>query len=798
MVRGVKCGSCAALLLSLVAPLSSGSVLEFPLDVIVFDKPYEITAYLDDENETYWALSGDELIEVLAQSLDSTRLESLRSQFADSEITNKQLTALGWQVQYLPDELRIIIAIPVEEKQIIDLPMTMRGSHVPPQGIEHVTPNLFSGVINTSLSHSRNLVDTEYQSTLMTLKGAIALGDFTLEDQHSYSYRHWDGQGQWYRNQTRLTYDLPDDFGLFQLGDYQTQTSISTLPGGDLFGLSYSYQPRYLNSFNRPNSVPLTLESASLVTVRINGEDYRVLRLAAGQYNIRDLPLEQGVNEVEVVYVDQSGVEQRRFFNVVDSPDLILQGDLETQWVVGVVQDYDDDGFKYLDRDKPGAQAIMSYGVTDWWTSAPQVEWREERKKFMLSNNFALSDYFISIDGYYLEESDVYSHQGNISFYADTLLADSLESVNVNYELNDSSAAEHLTHTVSLSSGVRTPLQNGYLSFVLSNAFENSESVKQTASINTSYRWFDRLSTSLNFRWERAYGEDNHSVYFSMSLPLNWNNVSVYSRSSYDTRTDVNKNELTASQFQTDYYWRTSARFNDTDYEGFDGYGKIYGDRVDWNARYSTSNENTDSKNRTLTVGAETAVAWAGSEVVWTSPVSGSFTIVSLPEEFQDTYALKTDRYGRMKIVPKEEGEGSYKLVEGANRSYKTINVDGSELDFNEELMVSKFASISHRRSGTAYELSISRGYFVSGQFYDRNEQPIVDLVGEFQKENSSQTYPFFTGEDGSFELDILPPGHYRVYFYDGAAQEMIVQVREDQVVDGTFIDLGPLQVNTN
>ncbi|MDP5253141.1 MULTISPECIES: hypothetical protein [unclassified Vibrio] len=786
------------LLTTLILPASIfAAEMEFPLDLLLFEKKHEVTAYLDDEDENYWALSGNELLSLLEGQLDSERLDTLRQQIQGQKVSQTHFEQFGWTSHYSLDELLITLSLPVTERKVIDLAMTRSLSRTPSNDYQHIQPDFVSGIINTSWYHNQNLKNTEYSSSSATIEAAIAIGDVTFEDRHTYSYAHHAGEGQWQRNIMRMMYDLPNDWGYLQLGDYYTETDINTLSGGDLFGLSYSFQPDYLSWGVRPNSVPLRLENAALVTININGEQYRVLRLAAGQYNLRDLPLEQGINEVEVVYRDRSGNEQRRFFNLIDSPQLLLNGDIETQWVVGVEQDYDEDGIKTLEEDKVGAHAVISYGLTDWWTLSPLVEWQEEEQKYQLRNNFAIGDNFLSLSGYHQTSDSSKVNQGTLQFYAPTFFYDRFNNFSLFYTLTDSTSYQGLNHTVSLSSGINTPLDNGYFSYTLSNTFNAGERVSQSASINSSYRWFNRYTTSLNLRWQEYYNQSETSVYFSFSLPLNWNNISIYARSSYNSQDEEYNNEISASQYKTDYYWRTSAAFVDSDYEGFDGYAKLYGDRVDWSASLYSSNEHTDYSSRSMTLGAQTGLVWAGSDFQWTSPVNNSFTIVSLPEKLEDKYALEKDVYGRMKIIPKEQGGQSSQILDIADRSYRNIRVDGSELDFNEELVSGQLAALSKRRTGSSYEIDITKGYFVTGNFHNQNNQPVEDLVGEFQRANSSQTYPFFTGADGGFELDVLPPGDYRIYFYDGKAEEMYVSIKEAHVIEDTFIELGQLNIRT-
>jgi len=41
------------------------------------------------------------------------------------------------------------------------------------------------------------------------------------------------------------------------------------------------------------------------------------------------------------------------------------------------------------------------------------------------------------------------------------------------------------------------------------------------------------------------------------------------------------------------------------------------------------------------------------------------------------------------------------------------------------------------------------------------------EVVGEFIEKNTAKNYPFFTDNEGSFELDMVPNGEYRIRLFD-------------------------------
>ena len=782
-----------------IAFTTTAEVMQIPIDVDVVSQRVEITGYLDDEKEQYWALEGNELLTILTQSIDADRLDTLRSALQNRKVTRNDFQQLGWDTLYKPEDLLIAISVPVADRKLIEIPLQGGGNRTPPSGIPHVEPVFFSGVLNTYWSHSHNLVNTDFSASQVALRATAAVGHVTFEDGHTYYYNHFTDQGSWLRDRTRIMGNLRNNAGFLQLGDYQIETNITRLPSGELFGLSYSYQPQYLRDTTNPNTVPISLESTSLIKIRINGEEYRTLRLAAGQYNLKDLPLEQGVNEVEVSYIDQSGIEQKRFFNLVDHPQMLLEGDIETQLIYGAKQIYENNGDKSIDSSDMNAQGVLSYGLAPWWTLSSALELEKDEQRYSLNQSFAIGDLFLTLNGQLNKFLDSRSYNAQSQLFIDELFDSALSNVSFSYGVDQSTSSDPLLHKIYFSSGVTTPLTNGYLSFNLEHQFDKNRTVRQSASINTSYRISERISTSLNLRWQKNANNIDRSLYLSFSIPLRWNNVSVSGKTSYDSRRDEYQSEVSASQYQPDYYWRASTKYRDTTYDGFDGYGKWYGDKVVLNARYSSRNESQPVSDRIMTVGADTALAWAGSNVILTSPVTSSFTIVSLPDEYQEKYQLSYDKYQRIYIAEAADNSGqSQLLVPVTNEGFRTIKVTGDSLEFNEELKQGEFVAFGGLHSGSSHQLVINKGYFVSGYFYNQNHSPMVDIVGEFQNKTSNQTYPFFTDDEGNFELDVLPEGDYRVHFYDNAAAPLDIKISGQQAFEELFVDLGQIQIVAN
>lgn len=771
--------------------------IPMPIDVDLPTKRVQITAYLSNENISDWQLDSGEFVDKVSPLVLDSIKTKLVKEFMDTRIVASDLKKLGWSANFDEDMLIITIDIPAEQLEEIDIPFGGYSSKKAyAKNVRMIEPSPVSGVFNFYYTHTHNLDDTSQYSDSLALRTGIALGPLTLEDGHTFSRNSMTEEMRIQRDASRLMYDLPNNYGFIQVGDYYSDTQIQQLNPGDIFGLSYSYQPQYLRDYYRPNSVPIVLESTSIVTIKINGEDFRRIRLAPGQYNLRDLPIDNGVNEVEVSYIDQGGSEVVKYYNLVNVPEILLAGSLETQWTAGYVQYYNDEGVKELNDEVPAAQMVLSYGLTSWWTISPKVEWQQDVQDYNLLHNFAVGDNFFTLETglKQTQESDFY--KGKVSYYLPETAWGALNNTNISYEYSyqEPIIGYQTQQYIRFSTGLNLPMKNGYMSFNGYSRFDDNVNVENSLALNTSYRLWDYLSLGLNLRWKETNGDSEESFAISANIPISLFDQRFSVSSRYDSNKEHSENALSFYHYGLDQSWRGTVNLRDQEYDGADFYYKKYGDYLNGNIRLSSNNEiDTENRTRVGSVGLETGIAFSGTNVAWTSPVSSGFSIVTLDDK-DDDYRLVKNDYGRVSIVPKAQGGSKSLVTEVSNRRERLIEVNTRELAFDKELEFSQFVVKGGLRRGSSVNLEMIKGLLVSGQL-EVQGKPLVDVVGEFVSEDGSRSFPFYTGMQGEFELDMIPKGQYELSFYDEQYQSQTVYIDDAQSVDGMFVQLEPLTV---
>lgn len=175
------------------------------------------------------------------------------------------------------------------------------------------------------------------------------------------SYAHQNG---FKRRGTRLVKDFTDDNTRIIAGDV-TYSGPALQRGGDFLGIALQHDTKTLGHNGQGSTVStLELDSPADVDVFINGQQTQRLRLRTGTYNLRNLPLGAGTNDIELVVTSTDG--QRRTVRVsAVSTDRLLPTDV-TEWsLAGGYASYQADGQRSYLTDQPGGSTYLRYGITN-------------------------------------------------------------------------------------------------------------------------------------------------------------------------------------------------------------------------------------------------------------------------------------------------------------------------------------------------------------------------------------------------------------------------------------------------
>lgn len=115
------------------------------------------------------------------------------------------------------------------------------------------------------------------------------------------------------------------------------------------------------------------LERPSNVDVQVNGVTLRRLRLDPGDYNLKDLPISTGLNDVALLIEDDTGNRQQLEFSLFLDNDLIAPGLSEWGFAAGAPSRFED-GEPDYDTDDLYATGYYRRGLTEAVTSEAHLQ----------------------------------------------------------------------------------------------------------------------------------------------------------------------------------------------------------------------------------------------------------------------------------------------------------------------------------------------------------------------------------------------------------------------------------------
>ena len=262
-----------------------------------------------------------------AQAELAARLEGVES-FAPEEINTT-----GIRLEYDPDQLAVLVLRIDPTKRSVE--SLFQGGRPDDPG---VAPEDFSAYLNTNMLVQRRNSTGEVGTPSLYLNGAMRFRNLVFETDVQGREDLLTGDYEVDRRYARFVYDQPEAFRRWYLGDLDPETR-GRQGYVQMGGVGVARQRQRFESFR--NNVlaggrQLVLQEASTVRVLRNGVFVREFRLDPGQYDLSNLPLETGSNDVQLEIQNESGrMETVSYSAYLDAIDL-EPGDYEYGAYLGV------------------------------------------------------------------------------------------------------------------------------------------------------------------------------------------------------------------------------------------------------------------------------------------------------------------------------------------------------------------------------------------------------------------------------------------------------------------------------
>ncbi len=353
----------------------------------------EVTTQVKPDDTLLLSLS--ELRERLQSSIGAEArrsLERLASHRAFAQL--EEIRSAGVAISFDTGLQELRLDLPVELRPTGEISIAHNAARAP--NAQYAPPAVMSGYINvfagldyawgtegaggwlsgsSSVGHRYGLESAARLYGIVMENRALYEGDVDVNICPTGARCIFQHQPGFKRQTSRLLYDLPDQHMRLTFGD----ADPLALPGQrsiEMLGISLEKSAHKLapgEVASQTGRTALRIERPSVVDVLVNGVMVQQLRLRPGSYNIRDLPLATGANEIRLDIVDDTGARRSQTFTTFGATNLLKPG--ASEWAITAgAPSYLRDSERAYDLNERMASGYLRYGIHDTLTGEAHVQ----------------------------------------------------------------------------------------------------------------------------------------------------------------------------------------------------------------------------------------------------------------------------------------------------------------------------------------------------------------------------------------------------------------------------------------
>ncbi len=759
------------------------------------------------------SLSKERLLEIAKPLLREKTLELIKNapDTGGGYVTVAALNAAGLNVRFDPGLVELQIEPTIEQRATGKVSGRTARSDVKSENL--AKPALFAAYVNTRLG--MDYATQSFFGPEGTLNGRAGFdGAMRWKEVVFESAATLDSTGGMTRGGSRFIYDRPDDVLRFSAGDV-TPPKANFQGGSDLLGLTVekTYQKLQPGADTHPTgSHSFRLERQSDVDVIVNGYVAQRLHLRPGDYDVADLPLTAGANDITLEITDDLGAKRKLQFSVFSGRSLLAPGisewavtggitstmsttppsaanlysnfqyNLDTPTITGfyrrgVTADMTAEGHMQADPNSVMAGGGTSFQTKfGFWDLDGAVSYLAERApgfstrvNYDLSNikgkngvkrSFRASAEYRSLDfsTINVKETSNPTALNLISAYSQDLPWQLTGALSANYALARGSSADKIGLDASLSRSFGNDISTG-----LSLGFDHSFDGQITGNANV-FKAMIRAGYRLD---ERSSIETSHDVQNGVSQ-LNYRHQEGSGIGSWNAQASL-ENKLPAGA-------------DSLDHVGLNASGSYTANRADLGLSHHTglAGLNTAAIDQRTSFTAGSSFAFADGAYAMGRPISNGFAIVDTHHSLTDS----TVNIGGSKDSKRASSDflGPALISDVSPYSSTRISYDVDNIPTGYDLGTSAFDLFAPYKAG--YRLTIGSDYTVTafGTLVDSEGQPVTLITGTaFEEGNPNERkVTVFTNRAGRFNAQGLRPGHWIVEMATEPVTRYIVDIPKD------------------
>ncbi len=733
----------------------------------------------------------------LYQSLKNILLDQELKRIADTKKEYLTPEDLSFQLNYSEKDLMVFLEAP--EALIRPRPQLFSEGMIPYFSKEAKLPAPFSGVVNVKADqtfyHQNNFSDFLNAN----INSFFNFKETSLENNLQYSSDR--SVNKWYRNSTTIVKDDEQNATRYSLGDTQSQIS-GYLVSEPILGLSvakdYSITPYRTNTTGVGQEY--SVETRSIVRYFVNNNLLKTEFLSPGKYQLKDLPLNNGVNKIIIEVEDEFG--NKKYFNFKQSysNELLKKNEVKFDFSAGrpsIDQNYQkkyDDNF-YL-------SGFFKRGWTDVYTSGTFASFYKKFNLFGFENllstsvgNFGLNLGRSAHDNY---DGLAYNMNYGLNFYSQTLKKH--QNLNLRLEKRDRYFSEGKIFSMgrfkyNANSNYSIPLTDWTslgMGLNYSRPFDLNYAEKYGYDLSINNRILN--STSLTFYFSNTRDEyKKKSQLFYIYLNYIFESGSSYASSYYDSSSKTKRLSVFHDANRAIDNIKISSQVEDSKYVKNGEVDFVYSSKYsDFGIRENVIKNKYSKSQFQTNVRVLSAFSFAyddGFRSGLSRPINNSFAIIAGNDLLKnEKVGLKTSGH---RIVEDKGVFNEIVVRDLIPYQYRRLQVDPSQLKEGYTLNQESFIVYPKYKAGHLLKLDAIGTVSLKGRIVGENKTPQGLSVGEVLAANGKRL-PFFTNKQGFFYIEGLNFGSVKILW--GEESKLIKDVTISEGQSG-ILDIGEISI---
>lgn len=638
------------------------------------------------------------------------------------------------------------------------------------------TPSGFAAgmtvTISERLDHSGSMTDIDREPALIAARGFANYGG-----KNGVYLTYLGGlreNNRFFRRGTTLFHDDVDNAVRYSIGDLTPQTTGSYQTSANLLGVGIerSYQDIQPYRNLRPSGRgALTLERPSRVDVMVNGALYRTLTLPAGQYDLRDFPFLNGLNDVQLNVTDDSGRAEQLNLSFFSDTLLLDEGVSLFSANIGQQQDSFSQYSSTRYRHSPIFSGYYVRGLSDNLTIGGSAQ--IDRSNMLLSGQMVVAT-----------PVGIFGFEGAIDRNTSEKIQ---KSALISYRLNGVSSSGR-QNTLAIDFAIRSarfsPMTfsdnriNPYR-YDLNARYQRNLTRALYATASAGYskgrtsvtdlitgsfglsRSFHRINIGTTYTYRQDDRGHEHRVSLSLNIPIGRNQSA---RTSYDTH--KNRTALDYSLIGYEGLDQTSAQASVYREDGTQGANlavEHYFNRFRATLIHDYQRA-AGVKTQTSDVAVSFGVGYADGQFALGRDADRGFTIVTAHPTLNNAKIEVSSRYS---LGPSARTGALGPALVPVQRGYQpdVLEVKIDNLPKGYDIGAGRLDILPGAASGYRWQIGSAASHTIMASLVDGHGAGIAYLAGTLQPITGKEALPaqFFTNRTGRLVAQKIAPGSYSI-----------------------------------